>query len=116
MRAIRRYVMPERTDNGRERWQSLLRAWSVDAALADRHFDEIRAFYSGPGRYYHTLDHVLDVLTTVENLASHAKNPNSVKLAVCLHDVIYESKASDNEERSAQYAERLCEELAIPEG
>ena len=39
-----------------------------------------------------------------------------MKLAAWLHDVIYDSKASDNEERSAQYAERLCEELAIPEG
>jgi hypothetical protein len=43
-------------------------------------------------------------------------NLNAVKLAAWLHDVIYESKASDNEERSAEYAERLCEELAIPEG
>ena len=43
-------------------------------------------------------------------------NLNDVKLAALLHDVIYDSKASDNEERSAVYAERLCEELAIPVG
>jgi predicted metal-dependent HD superfamily phosphohydrolase len=30
--------------------------------------------------------------------------------------VIYDSRTSDNEERSADYAERLCEQLSIPEG
>jgi predicted metal-dependent HD superfamily phosphohydrolase len=39
-----------------------------------------------------------------------------VKLAAWLHDVIYDSKASDNEERNALYAERLCGQLAISEG
>ena len=103
-------------DQGRERWHNLLRSWNVDPIQADQKFDEIRRAYAGPGRFYHTLDHVLAVLATVESLASFAKNLNAVKLAAWLHDVIYDSKASDNEERSAEYAERLCEELAIPEG
>ena len=30
--------------------------------------------------------------------------------------MIYDSKASDNEERSAEYAVRLCEKSSIPEG
>jgi predicted metal-dependent HD superfamily phosphohydrolase len=78
--------------------------------------DDIAAAYAEPGRFYHTLDHVQAVLATVENLAPYAKNLNAVKLAVWLHDMIYNSKASDNEDRSAEYAERLCVELAIPEG
>ena len=55
------------------------------------------------------------MLETVESLASFARNPNALKLAVWLHDVIYDSKASDNEERSAEYAERLSHELSIPD-
>jgi len=104
------------TDMGRRNWCSFLRCWSVDPAKADQKFEEILQAYSGPGRFYHTLDHVQAVLATVESLASHAKNLNAVKLAAWLHDVIYDSKASDNEKRSAEYAERLCKELAIPEG
>ena len=100
----------------RESWEDLMNHWHVDPIKGGRKFDEIAAAYAEPGRFYHTLDHVLAVLATVESLAPYAKNLNAVKLAAWLHDVIYDSKASDNEERSAEYAERLCQELAIPEG
>jgi len=56
------------------------------------------------------------VLETVERLGSSAPKLNAVKLAVWLHDVIYDSKASDSEVRSAEFAERLCHDLSIPEG
>jgi predicted metal-dependent HD superfamily phosphohydrolase len=52
----------------------------------------------------------------VEALAAKAHFPEVVKLSAWLHDVIYDSKASDNEERSACYAEKLCAELGIAEG
>jgi predicted metal-dependent HD superfamily phosphohydrolase len=100
----------------RRLWHDLLSAWAVDPALADRTFEEVRAHYTGPGRFYHTLDHVQNVLQTVEIVGSYARNPNTVKLAAWLHDVIYDGRAADNEERSADYAERLCEKLSIPEG
>jgi predicted metal-dependent HD superfamily phosphohydrolase len=100
----------------RRRWHDLLRSWAVDAALADRAFDDIRDNYAGPGRFYHTLQHVGSVLDAVDGLASHARDPNAVRLAAWLHDVVYDSRASDNEERSADLAERLCGQLSVPEG
>src|SRR4051812_37444173 len=100
----------------RETWVNFLRSWRIDPPLASRAFEEIVQSYTGPGRYYHTLDHIREVLGTVERLASFAGNPNAVRLAAWLHDVIYDSRASDNEERSAEYAERLCAELSIPDG
>jgi predicted metal-dependent HD superfamily phosphohydrolase len=98
------------------KWHDLLRAWAVDADAADRTFEGVCKQYAGPGRFYHTLAHVQNVLETVESLGPHARNRNAVRLAAWLHDVIYDSRSSDNEERSADYAERLCEELSIPEG
>jgi predicted metal-dependent HD superfamily phosphohydrolase len=103
------------TSKWRGTWKTLLHGWGVSPIQADRTFEDIAQAYSSPGRFYHTLDHVMDMLGTVENLAAHTKRLNAVKLAVWLHDVIYDSKASDNEERSAQFAERLCKELAISE-
>lgn len=100
----------------RESWHDLLRTWAVDHACADRKFDELRDFYAGPGRFYHTLCHVNDMLRTVERLASHTEHSNAVQLGAWLHDVIYDTKAPDNEERSAEFAERLCQELSIADG
>ena len=64
-------------------------------------FEEVREKYAQSGRFYHTLDHIENGLETVERLGSHARNQNAVKLAAWLHDVVYESRATDNEERSA---------------
>jgi predicted metal-dependent HD superfamily phosphohydrolase len=100
----------------RWKWNELVRNWAVDAAVRDRAFDDLQKHYAEASRFYHTLDHIENVLEVVDSLASHAKNLDAVRLAAWLHDVIYDSKASDNEERSAEYAERLCEELSIPEG
>ncbi len=100
----------------RRQWRDLLHTWAVEPTLADRAFEDIGRQYAEPGRYYHTLAHIRDVLETVESLGSYAKHPNAVRLATWLHDVIYDSRASDNEQRSAEYAERLCRNLLIPEG
>jgi predicted metal-dependent HD superfamily phosphohydrolase len=98
-----------------QKWRDLLRTWQVDPAVADRTWEDIVRRYSEPSRFYHTIDHIHDMLETVKGLGSHAPNLNCIKLATWLHDVIYDSRASDNEERSAEYAERLCKELGIQE-
>jgi predicted metal-dependent HD superfamily phosphohydrolase len=100
----------------RRKWDDLIQTWPVHPKLTEQAFADISQRYAEPGRYYHTLHHIENMLHMVEELACHARNLNAVKLAVWLHDVIYESRASDNEERSAHYAEQLCEQLAIPEG
>jgi predicted metal-dependent HD superfamily phosphohydrolase len=101
---------------GRDSWKELMRSWAVDPVMADQTFNEVCRCYAAPSRFYHTFDHVMDVLATVECLGPYAKHLDAVKLAAWLHDVVYDSRAADNEERSAKYAERLCEELSIPVG
>jgi predicted metal-dependent HD superfamily phosphohydrolase len=101
---------------GRDRWQELMRSWAVDPVMADRAFNEACRCYAGPGRFYHSLDHVMNVLATVDGLGPYAKHLQAVKLAAWLHDVVYDSRAADNEDRSAEYAERLCDEFSIPTG
>ena len=110
-----RFRGPTVNDVMSQKWNMLLDAWAVDPIQVRHAFDDVSRRYSEPGRFYHTLDHVQALLGTVENLGASAQNLNAVKLAAWLHDVIYDSKASDNEERSAEFAERLCNDLSIPE-
>ena len=103
-------------DSLRRKWHDLLHTWAVDPTTADRAFEDVCRRYAEPGRFYHTLAHVRDVLSAAEGLSSYARHPDAVRLAAWLHDVIYDSRAADNEERSAEYAGRLCQELSIPAG
>jgi predicted metal-dependent HD superfamily phosphohydrolase len=99
-----------------DRWNRLLGVWNVPEMDATCAFDQLIEAYATPVRYYHTLDHVADVVRTVESLARHAPNLEAVSRAAWLHDVVYDSRRSDNEELSAAYAERLCQTLSIPIG
>jgi predicted metal-dependent HD superfamily phosphohydrolase len=103
-------------DSLRRKWDVLLAVWNVTPSSAEQTFEEVCAHYAEPGRFYHTLDHIGSVLETVEGIGSFARNLNAVKLAAWLHDVIYDSKAANNEEQSAAFAERLCEKFRIAEG
>ncbi len=104
------------SDTLRRQWLDLLKTWSVDPVPAGQAFDDVATHYAEPGRSYHTLDHVRDVLETVDRLHAHARHPDAVRLAAWLHDVVYDSRAADNEERSAGYASDLCARLSILAG
>ena len=66
-------------------------------------------FYQTPTRFYHTIEHVCDVIQHYRDVKSLGlwHRPNEVYLAALYHDAIYEYGAKDNELRSAQIA-RAC--------
>lgn len=99
----------------KRQWQSLLGIWGVDPAKIDGAFADLVSRYAEPSRYYHNLGHIQKVLETIENLGAASTRPNAVRLAAWLHDIVYDSKASDNEERSADSAMQLCQQLSIPD-
>jgi predicted metal-dependent HD superfamily phosphohydrolase len=92
-----------------ERWRRCFAAAFADKA--DQAFAEVARRYSEPARHYHTLVHVASVLDTVALLAPAA--PRALEMAAWLHDVIYDSRASDNEERSAEHAREMLAGLGV---
>lgn len=62
--------------------------------------------YREPHRRYHDLRHLQEVLQTVEELSAAADDADAVRWAAWFHDAVYDVHRQDNEERSAQLAER----------
>lgn len=58
--------------------------------------------YSDTGRYYHTLEHIRDMLQSLH--ATEFADSPTLHRALWWHDAVYDSTRSDNEERSAELA------------
>ena len=97
-----------------ELWQELIGPTGATPALIAATYRAIAQKYAEPGRFYHTLAHIENVLKAIENLENQLVQPTSVKLAGWFHDIIYDSRAKDNEEQSAEYARRMLESLGYP--
>jgi predicted metal-dependent HD superfamily phosphohydrolase len=85
-------------------WQQLLDQSGATPALAAALFLRLQVRYTAPERAYHNLAHIRDVLAVVDTLAAHCPQPDAVRLAAWLHDVVYVPGARDNERQSAAWA------------
>lgn len=93
----------------------LRRRWANTLDTADDLGAELISRYAEPHRVYHDRRHLLDVLEAVDALGALADDPALVQLAAWFHDAVYEIGADDNEEQSAQLAEkRLQGRVADP--
>ncbi|WP_224311672.1 MULTISPECIES: hypothetical protein [Nostocaceae] len=95
-------------------WQQTLQHFSVDKTSATQVFTHLIQAYSSPHRHYHTLKHISCVLQTIQTLGTYAQDLARVELAAWFHDVIYDTQAQDNEEKSSDYAGEALQSLGIP--
>jgi len=65
-------------------------------------YHELKAKYGESHRYYHTWDHVLDLIDQVMDQYHHYFD-NDLLLSILFHDAIYNPRDKDNEEKSAEY-------------
>ncbi|MGC5258230.1 hypothetical protein ACPXCG_17950 [Gordonia sp. DT218] len=81
----------------------------VEPALTDDQRADLLARWSEPQRRYHTLDHLRQVLHSLELLSQGGVDfdPVPVRLAAWFHDAIYEIPGTDNEARSAELASEM---------
>ena len=77
------------------------------------YFAELESRYSEPHRAYHNLAHVLDCLEQFETAKQLTHDPLAVELAIWYHDSVYDPRAKDNEESSAQLATKVGNELEL---
>jgi predicted metal-dependent HD superfamily phosphohydrolase len=95
------------------RWNRLwstLGATHADEAL----FYNIVARYNEPHRKYHTLQHLAECLSHLDEVQQLAARPAEIELALWFHDSIYDVRRQDNEERSAEWAHASAEAASLP--
>ncbi|WP_242028942.1 hypothetical protein [Coleofasciculus sp. FACHB-712] len=104
----------ERCSNLQSRWESLLQPFQVEQKIAQKVLLDLFKAYSSDGRHYHTLEHIEQVLATLNDLRSLSQNYAAIEFAAWFHDAVYNPKANDNEEKSAEYAAMILKGLDIP--
>ena len=93
----------------RERWSALWRSVNAKADPLPV-YDELVSLHAEPHRHYHNLRHISECLAEFDSLKQLARQPLAVELAIWFHDAVYDPRATDNEERSAELAKRRITE------
>src|SRR6185436_2645450 len=84
-----------------------LRRWERDFPGRSALGQELVRRYGSVSRSYHDARHLLEVLDAVDAMVEEADDIEAVRLAAWFHDAVYDVRAPDNEERSAQLAESV---------
>ncbi|MBZ9760870.1 hypothetical protein LB553_08270 [Mesorhizobium sp. CA8] len=82
----------------------------IDDALKS----ELATLYRAADRHYHGMAHIEAMLALASEYRHLLDDPQAVEAAIWFHDAIYDSRAKDNEAKSADLAEKRLAGRADP--
>jgi predicted metal-dependent HD superfamily phosphohydrolase len=99
---------------GSERWSRL---WAAAGAVGDPApwYAKLTEAYAEPQRHYHNQRHITECLAEFDAAGHLARQSVAVELALWFHDAVYDPKAADNEEQSAEMARNCLEGAGLPD-
>jgi predicted metal-dependent HD superfamily phosphohydrolase len=95
-------------------WRALAGGYGGDDGAAERWLDLLTLGYTGPGRHYHNLHHVAEMLRLLEPFEPDTADYAAVRFAAWFHDAVYDTRKNTNEDESAALAEQALGELQVP--
>ncbi|RGE45284.1 N-methyl-D-aspartate receptor NMDAR2C subunit [Comamonas testosteroni] len=94
-------------------WQ---RCWQALGTQPSPNFkQQLLAAWAKPQRHYHNQQHLAECLNHFEDAQTLARHSGEVEIALWFHDAIYELKAKDNEQRSADWAVQALADCGVRE-
>jgi predicted metal-dependent HD superfamily phosphohydrolase len=97
----------------KETFIQLLTNYTQNSALKDELWIEIEKNYSGKKRHYHTLQHLDNLLAQLTGIKKEISNWEIVLFTLYYHDIVYNPIKSDNEEKSAELAEKRMKQISV---
>ena len=92
----------------------LARQYTNDEQKIAECWSEIEKAHSSSGRYYHNLSHLENLITQLSFCKEEIADWNTLLFSVFYHDIVYSVTQKDNEEQSAQLAEKHLSALQVP--
>ncbi len=91
-----------------------IKPFCSDEATIIEMFEAILKAYNSSNRFYHNIIHIEKMLAQLPNFGAEITDFNCLVLAIIYHDVVYEPKKQDNEEKSAIFAKKQLSLLNFP--
>ncbi|HEU4452531.1 MAG TPA: hypothetical protein VFR81_05695 [Longimicrobium sp.] len=73
----------------------------------------LAAAWAEPHRVYHGTGHLRECLAELDGAPADGADRSTVEAALWFHDAVYDPRSSDNEARSAAWAERALREAGV---
>jgi len=98
----------------KETFINLLTNNSDNRSLVSELWTEIEQNYSNKKRHYHTLSHLDNLLNQLTEVKDKIINWETLLFTLYYHDIVYNALQSDNEEKSAELAEKRMKQISVP--
>ena len=103
--------MAQYTKQFQDYWALTAKKLSLDDDTTQKFYVSLYDAYSELQRHYHSIQHIVECLEHFHQIKTYLDDTLSVELAIWFHDVIYNPQAHDNEQQSADYMQRMLENV-----
>jgi predicted metal-dependent HD superfamily phosphohydrolase len=97
----------------KETYLELLSYYTKNKSLINELWSEIEQKYSGKRKHYHNLQHLENLLQQLIEVKDKIQNWNIILFTLFYHDSIYNTLKTNNEEKSADLAEKRMKQLGV---
>lgn len=95
-------------------WLQLTSGYSSDHELIEQYWCEIEKAYTANGRHYHNFAHLQFMFELAFKHLESLNDKDTLMFSIFYHDIVYDTKRNDNEEKSAEVAGERLTALKIP--